>query len=118
MMKRSEGMKKSQDYKRTIDQIKSETSKLRDQLSVDTLHSTNLATSSQIARLQDQGDAFDRKIEIEKKRKEELEAEIAEVQAKIFAQRKEMGGASGAKETNEGLSRKIRGLENKLDKAL
>jgi hypothetical protein len=33
--------------------------------------------------LQDQGDAFDRKIEMEKKRKEELEAQIQAMQVKI-----------------------------------
>lgn len=29
-----------------------------------------------------------------------------------------MGGANGAKETSEGIARKIKGLENKLDKSL
>mmetsp|Transcript_28641 Transcript_28641/g.50928 ORF Transcript_28641/g.50928 Transcript_28641/m.50928 type:complete len:511 (-) Transcript_28641:35-1567(-) len=109
--------KQSSQYRQSIERIKSETAKLRDQLCMNSLQSTNAATSSQIARLQDQGDAYLRKIQEETSKIEDLDEQIKEVQKKIENQRKTISGANGVKETNEGILRKIRSLENKHDKA-
>ncbi len=110
--------KQSENYRQQIEKIKKETESLREQLCLDSLQSTNAATGSQIARLQDQGDAYAKKIQQEQKKLEELDLQIAQVQQKIKEQRAAMGGAKGSRETNESIGKKIKGLENKLDKAL
>ena len=110
--------KQSENYRQQIEKIKKETESLREQLCLDSLQSTNAATGSQIARLQDQGDAYAKKIQQEQKKLEELDLQIVQVQQKIKEQRAAMGGAKGSKETNESIGKKIKGLENKLDKAL
>jgi chromosome segregation ATPase len=109
--------KQSSQYRQSIERIKGETTKLRDQLCMNSLQSTNAATSSQIARLQDQGDAYLRKIQEETAKIDNLDSEIAEVQKKIELQRTTISGANGVKETNDGIVRKIKSLENKHDKA-
>ncbi len=48
----------------------------------------NMSASAQIAKLQDQGDAYTRKIEVEKRRIEELDKQIKKMQATILLQRK------------------------------
>ena len=111
-------MKQSLQYKQTIENLKSETKKLREQLCLDNLQQSNLGVETEIARLQEQGDNFARKIEIEKKKISDLDQKISMMTEKLKAQREAVGGAQGAKETNEGIARKIKSLENKLDKSL
>lgn len=111
-------MKQSLQYKQTIETLKSETKKLREQLCLDNLQQSNLGVETEIARLQEQGDNFARKIEIEKKKISDLDQKISLMTEKLKAQREAIGGAQGAKETNEGIARKIKSLENKLDKSL
>jgi chromosome segregation ATPase len=108
---------KNNRYRQTIDNIRSETKKLKELMGPDQVGSLS-GSESQIARLQDQGDTYVRRIELEKKRVAELDRKIADVQEKIQQQRTAMGGIQGAKETNESINRKIKGMENKLDKAL
>ncbi|OMJ81002.1 hypothetical protein SteCoe_18615 [Stentor coeruleus] len=111
-------LKQSLQYKQTIENLKTETKKLREQLCLDNLQQSNLGVETEIARLQEQGDNFARKIEIEKKKIADLDQKIAMMTEKLKAQREAIGGAQGAKETNEGIARKIKSLENKLDKSL
>lgn len=111
-------LKQSEQYRQTIENLKKETRKLKEQLCIDTLQQSNMGIESEIARLQEQGDVYVRKIEIEKKKISELDQKLVGVQEKIKQQRANMGGAHGAKETSEGIARKIKGLENKLDKSL
>lgn len=111
-------VKQSTQYRLTIDSLKTETKKLKEQLCLDTLQQTNIGLESEIARLQEQGDAYVRKIEFEKKKIQELDGKIATVHERINLQRANMGGVHGAKETSESISRKIKSLENKLDKSL
>lgn len=111
-------MKQSLQYKQTIESLKTETKKLREQLCLDNLQQSNLGVETEIARLQEQGDNFARKIEIEKKKIAELDQQILTMSTKLKEQREAIGGAQGAKETNEGIARKIKSLENKLDKSL
>lgn len=116
--KESLKMKQSLQYKQTIENLKSETKKLREQLCLDNLQQSNLGVETEIARLQEQGDNFAIKIEIEKKKIADLDQKISLMTEKLKAQREAIGGAQGAKETNEGIARKIKSLENKLDKSL
>lgn len=55
-------------YKHEIGKLKNETTKLKEQLNLDSLHATNASSNTQLSRLQSEGDALIRKIEIEKKR--------------------------------------------------
>ena len=111
-------MKQNLQYKQSIENLKTETTKLREQLCLDKLQQSNLGIETEIARLQDQGDTFARRIEIEKKKIIGLDEEIALMTDKLKAQREAIGGAQGAKETNEGITRKLKSLEHKLDKSL
>ncbi|GAQ87539.1 hypothetical protein KFL_003590130 [Klebsormidium nitens] len=76
------------------------------------------SATAQIAKLQDQADMFTRKIELEKRRVAELDKQIQQMNAKIMEQRKKMGGVNAAKENNAQISKQIKILENRLDKAL
>ena len=71
---------------------------------------------SQIAVLQKFGDNYAKKIEKEKKKLDELNSRIKEVQVKIEQQRKLIKDNQGQKESNEDVARKIKSLENRLDK--
>jgi predicted nucleic acid-binding Zn-ribbon protein len=64
------------------------------------------------------GDIYTRKIETEKRRLEELEKQIKRLQNTILVQRKEMGGIHANRDSNTGVQKSIRILENRLDKAL
>lgn len=77
-----------------------------------------MSASAQISKLQDQGDMYTRKIEIEKRRIEELDKQISKMQSAILVQRKEMGGVNASRENNQQVQKQIRILENRLDKAL
>ena len=73
---------------------------------------------SQIAVLQKFGDNYAKRIEKEKKKLDELNAKIKDVQTKIEQQRKLIKDSQGQKESNEDVARKIKSLENRLDKQL
>ena len=77
-----------------------------------------MSASDQISRLQDQGDQYTRKIELERRRMEELDKNIKQLQEKILGQRQKMGGVNSSKESNQQIARHIQVLENRLDKAL
>lgn len=77
-----------------------------------------MSASDQISRLQDQGDQYTRKIELERRRMEELDKTIKTLQEKILSQRQKMGGVNSSKESNQQIARHIQVLENRLDKAL
>jgi len=106
--------------RQTISKLKKDTANLKDELHTEarTTNVKNQSTVSNITRLQDVGDNYSKKIEIEKKRMEDLDREISLLETKIAAQRQQMGGSSGIKESNEMINKKIKSLENKLDKSL
>ena len=57
--------------RRTIEKLRTDNYKLKDELFLETKHSSlpsNSAVTTQISKLQDQADVFTRKIEIEKRR--------------------------------------------------
>ena len=70
----------------TMDKLKSENAKLKDDLLLENkfgvAHST--AATTQIAKLQDQADMFTRKIEMEKRRVAELDKQTALMNQKIM----------------------------------
>ena len=73
---------------------------------------------SQIGELQKFGDNYAKRIEKEKKKLDDLNSKIKDVQEKIEEQRHIIRSNQGDKESNEDVARKIKSLENKLDKQL
>jgi chromosome segregation ATPase len=104
-----------------IDKLKKDNDRLKEDLALETRQAkqaNNMSASAQISKLQDQGDMYTRKIEIEKRRIEELDKQINKMQSAILVQRKEMGGVNASRENNQQVQKQIRILENRLDKAL
>ena len=64
------------------------------------------------------GDSYARKIDSERALVENLDQEIRDLEGKILNQRKEMKGVNAAHEASKAMQKRIRNLENQLDKAL
>jgi coiled-coil domain-containing protein 63/114 len=69
-------------------------------------------------RLQEEGARYIRKIEVERKKVEDIEKEIATYQEKILDQKARLGGVNAAQINNKLVQRQIRHLENRMDKNL
>jgi coiled-coil domain-containing protein 63/114 len=110
--------KQSLYYRKTIESLKEETKKLKDEISQEKFQSSTLGSESYIARLQDQGDYYSRKIKQEKQRIDDLDSQIAEVQGLIEEKRKAMNESKEKKESNQATITKIKKIEHKLDKTL
>jgi chromosome segregation ATPase len=72
----------------------------------------------QIEFLQDQGDMYTKKIEIERRRNEDLDRKIKRARAKLLTAQKEVGGVRSSQEGMISKQRKLRTYENRLDKGL
>lgn len=72
----------------------------------------------EIRRLQDLGDEYTKRIEMEKRRIEVLEKQIADEKGKLNEQRQKMGGLNAAKHNKLVISKQIQVLENRIDKTL
>ena len=106
--------------KMEVEAVKRETLGYAEELNMDDqgAFQSNTQLASQIAQLQRSGNKYTSKIEKEQGRLRELEEEIKEMQEKIAGQRVELKRSQQNKDSNEELSRKIKSLENKLDKQL
>jgi len=78
----------------------------------------SLSATSEIIKIQEEANAYLRKIETERVRVSDLDNEIAESQTIIVEQRRKMGGASAAKGNDEMITRQVRHFEGRLDKSL
>lgn len=99
--------------------LKEDNQRLKDELEMETRQAkqaNNMSASATIAKLQEDGDAYMARIAIESQRLDQINAEMSAVQVEIMEQRKRMGGVNAFKQRNQDLQRKIRRLENKLDK--
>ena len=74
--------------------------------------------SAQLEKLHDQAEAFIRKIEAEKRRIEELDINIKELNASVLDQKKKLGGANAVRENSMRTQKQIKILENRLEKSL
>eukprot|EP00736_Rhodelphis_marinus_P009779 Rmarinus@m.17933 len=104
-----------------IEKLKRDNEALREELAMESRHakiSSSLKASDEIARLQDQADNYTRKLEVEKRRLDELDKQIKIMEQKILEQRHRMGGVNAARDNNLQIQKQIRILENRLDKAL
>ena len=107
-------------YRQTIDSLKTETKKLKEQMSLETTAPLPVTSESYIARLQDQEDTFTKKIRQEKQKNKELDRKIAEVKQKIAEKRISLAipKDKNMKESNETILLKIKKTEHKYDKTL
>lgn len=71
-----------------------------------------------ISRLQDQAATYMRKIEVERRKIEELDRQIAKYQEKILDQKSRLGGVNAAQVNNQLIQKQIKVLENRMDKNL
>jgi len=105
----------------TIDKLKADNQQLKEDLQLERKHAKvydSVSAQSQIAKLQDAGDMYTRKIELEKRRIEELDKQMEIMHKKIWEQRQKMGGINASRENNQAIVKQIQILENRLDKAL
>lgn len=107
-------------YRQNIDNIKADTVKLKDEMSIGTINQVPIGTESYIARLQDQEDAYRNRIKLEKTKRKDLDRKIAEVQKKILEKKQALAMPKDKqiKETNETITLKIKKTEHKLEKIL
>lgn len=110
---------KNDSYRTRLDVLRQEAQHLKSQVYLDSSEQKNLNFQSDIARLQDQADSYVRKIEREKFKVSKLHEEIATMNENIKNQRRFLAKNQVIqKETNDQINRKIRALENNIDKGL
>ena len=111
------------DVRAAIEKIQGENEALKQDLARESRQSrlTQVMNSNQggeVQRLQMEADMYLRKIEAERRKIEQLDYKIATAQRTIIEQRQKMGGINASKENHDMISKQIRILENRLDKAL
>src|ERR1700743_1653794 len=78
-----------------IDKLKKDHERIKEELALETRQaklSNNMSATHSIAKLQDQGDIYQRKIESEKKKIDELSSAAKKMEEQILTQRKASGG--------------------------
>ncbi len=88
----------------TIDKLKNDNEQLKEELQLERKHAKvydSVSAQAQIAKLQDTGDMYTRKIELEKRRIEELDKQMEIMHKKIWEQRQKMGGINASRENNQ-----------------
>ena len=104
-----------------IEKLKKDHERVKEELALETRQaklSNNMSAAHSIAKLQDQGDIYQRKTELEKRRIHALSQSVRQTQEAILVQRKASGGINAARDSNLSTVKQIRILENRLDKAL
>jgi len=104
-----------------MEKLKRDNERLKEELALETRQAraaNKQSVSAQIARLQDAGEGFSRKIEGEKRKIDELDRQIMKAERNLLEQRKEMGGVNASRDNTNSIQKQIRILENRLDKAL
>ena len=107
--------------RQTIEKLKEENQRLTAELELETKATSKpptLAYQERLSRAQDAADQYTRKIELEKRKVEELSRAIEMCEAKFLEMRKKMGGLYSAKDNNMQVAKQVKVLENRLDKAL
>ena len=97
----------------TIEKLKGDNQQLKEELQLEKKHSKahqNVSAQAQISKLQDTGDVYTRKIELEKRRIEELDKQMDVMHKKIWEQREKMGGINASRENNQAIAKQARGL--------
>mmetsp|Transcript_22591 Transcript_22591/g.31476 ORF Transcript_22591/g.31476 Transcript_22591/m.31476 type:complete len:541 (-) Transcript_22591:280-1902(-) len=103
----------------TIDKVKLDNESLNREIALYKEGGTlSLANQKAMTDLQDEADVHLRKIEVERRRLEELDKQLHLAASKQEAQRRAAGGVNATKEIDQQVQRQIKVLESRLDKAL
>jgi chromosome segregation ATPase len=84
----------------------------------DAKKSSSLSAASDISRLQEEGNRYGKKIEMERRKIEELDRAISKYQERILDQKARLGGVNAAQENNKLIQKQIKVLEASMDKNL
>lgn len=104
-----------------IDKVRLENQVLAQELSLESRQSkmtSNEFAKKHVKSLRDEGDAYVRKIEVEKRKIADLEEQVAAMQSKVFDQRHKVGGLNATRDNSKMIAKQIQILENRLDKSL
>mmetsp|Transcript_14819 Transcript_14819/g.29726 ORF Transcript_14819/g.29726 Transcript_14819/m.29726 type:complete len:541 (-) Transcript_14819:80-1702(-) len=107
--------------RQAIEKIKKENERLKEQLAAESQSNAQQAEGvviSMIAGLQETCERYTRKIDVEKRRLEELEKQSKIMHVKTLEHQEKRGGVNAVKESDRSVQKQIRVLENRLDKAL
>lgn len=74
--------------------------------------------AEQIESLQQQGDMYTKKLEVERRRNDELDKKIQRAQKKLLDAQKSVGGLNSARDGLVSRAKNLRTLENRLEKVL
>lgn len=109
----------SSSRKAKLEALKQEANMIKTQIDINSVDPSTLLIQSDIYRLQDQSDTYTRKIKIEKKEIENLKAQLSDLLKEIEEKRRQNVLVSAKTKANsDAYSRKIKSLENKIDKGL
>ncbi|GMH41156.1 hypothetical protein BSKO_09066 [Bryopsis sp. KO-2023] len=104
-----------------IDKLKYENKKLKTELNLETktkYAAPSMLQQQRVVDLNDMVETFTSKIEVERRRVEELEKTIDVCRAKAFETRKKVGGANSAEVSLKEAAKNMKLLENRLDQML
>jgi len=113
-----ESVKVIKKQRATIDKLKKDNDRLRQDLDLDSSMRSSLARSktpvdattnmsAALSKLHDNAEQYTRKIEQEKRRIEELDANIKDLNAVVLEQRKKLGGSNAVRENNTRTQKQI-----------
>ena len=109
----------STNRKARLELLKQEANMIKTQIELNSIDPTTLMLNSDIYRLQDQTDSYGRKIQIEKKKIDELKLQAELLNKEIENKRKKNVITSlQNKANNDAYARKVKSMENKIDKGL
>mmetsp|Transcript_34637 Transcript_34637/g.43729 ORF Transcript_34637/g.43729 Transcript_34637/m.43729 type:complete len:523 (-) Transcript_34637:275-1843(-) len=114
-------MQRVRRHRESIERIKNINGILKQSLARESRESrmtANLTTSVEMQKLQEQAEMYHKKIESERRKINKLDRDITDMEYKTLEQRQKMGGVNASKENNMMISKQIKVLENRLDKAL
>jgi chromosome segregation ATPase len=106
----------------TIDKLKGESERLKQELAFEARYAqasnTRDPTTQEMQQLQETADDLAARLDDEKARAADYDKQIKGLGAKILEQRQRMGGVNSSRENTQMITKQIRILENRLDKAL
>jgi len=106
--------------RKAIEQLKGENQGLKDQIAMESkfVGFQKPRVQEELNELHDQADMYTSKIELEKRRMEQLMSQAEMLEAKLDDQRKSVGGTAAARDNDRRQKKQVKILENRLDKTL
>jgi hypothetical protein len=107
--------------RQAIEKIRKENERLKEQLKAESQQNASATEGNSVsilAGLQEVCERYQRKIEMEKRRLEDLQKQSKIMHVKTLEQQQTRGGVNAVKDADRAVHKQIRVLENRLDKAL